>query len=105
MDAGEVGLMLLSCCFQKIQHIKVELLLGYPDECIFFGVHLKNHYITDRVIVHPLIIADVELIISGSLELRRVLKQDIISTVRTVLVNDSRLAERKKMLVKLRLVR
>jgi hypothetical protein len=54
MDASEMGLMLLGCCFQKIQHIKVELLLGYPDECIFVGVHLKKYHVTDRVIVHPL---------------------------------------------------
>jgi hypothetical protein len=101
MDAGEVGLMLLCCCFQKIQHIKVELFLGYPDER---AVHLKTHHVTDLVIVHQLVIAAVKLIISCPLELQRVLKKDIIGTVNTVLVNNSSLAERKKMLFKLRLV-
>ena len=59
--------------------VEVKLLLGYPDERVFFGIHLKNQHVTDQIIVYPLVIADVKPIISGLLDLQcsTVLVQDI----------------------------
>ena len=105
LNTGKVCLMLHGCCLQEIQHVKVEPLLGHPDERALFSIHLKNHHVPNQIIVHPLVIADMKLIIGGPLELLWVLVQDIIGAVHTVLVNDSSFSKRKRMLVELRLIR
>ena len=49
--AGKVCMMLqfLCCCCEKLQHVHVELLLGYWDESVLAGVDLHN--VVHRVVV------------------------------------------------------
>ncbi len=67
-NAGEVSMLLLSYCYQKIQDIEVELLLGYLDKCINFGMDLENNHVTHLIVMQLFAIACVKLIVSFPLD-------------------------------------
>ncbi len=73
--------------------------------CSLLSNWLEDHLVANQIIVHPFVIAGIQLIINSPLECQWILIQDIRCTVHMVLVYDCLLEERKRMLIELYLVR
>jgi hypothetical protein len=100
--AGEVRLLLRCCCWQKIQQVGVELLLGYSDEGVLAVVDLQDHHVADHVAVDLLVVAYMQLGVRLPLDLWWSLVQNITLVLGMLgLVDHTAQAKGKTVLVKL----